>query len=171
MFGEPSERPGHLRVSPQCHLHLSCPLLPPPEPPLVTPTGSKIGLRAQGGETAPEEPRRSFQVRWKVGAASPRQEPLHRPRGDIPGVLCSPLGRWPLSQLSGCVPVAAGGPGGSLGTTPGPHPSPWHGAPVGATSPGAVAAGGREGGPGEPRTVARGPVSPQEGTKTWPRGI
>lgn len=122
---------------PQRHLHPSRPLFPP----AVTQTGSKI--RISEGKTAPEEPRRSIQARWKVGAPSvpgtgrsPPQEPLHRPWGDVPGVPRSPLGRWPLSRLS-LWPLTA--LGGSSGTTPSPPPvSSGRGraaAPVGATSP------------------------------------
>lgn len=157
---------------PQRHLHPSRPLFPP----AVTQTGSKI--RISEGKTAPEEPRRSIQARWKVGAPSvpgtgrsPPQEPLHRPWGDVPGVLRSPLGRWPLSQLSLWPLTALGAP---RGPPPAPHPSLRDGAEPPLRSvphlPRGLAVGQREGGPGEPRTVARGSVSPQEGAKTWPRG-
>lgn len=162
-------------VAPQCHLHPSCPLFPPAEPPAVPQMGSKSGSGKGNHARGAEEEHPGAVEGGSTIRAGDRPVPTPRtPSQTLGGRPRSPvLPAGPVATVT-AVPVATDSPGGSLGTTPSPHPFLWDGSEPPLPSvphlPGGPAIGRREGGPGEPRTAARGSVSPQEGTKTWPRG-
>lgn len=102
VLGEPSEHPGHLCVSPKCHLHPSCPLLPSAEPPLVTQAGSKIRTRAQEEPPGPLGGGRTT----RGGVPKPRapsETPGGHPRSPAlaagPVAAVTAVSLWPLVAL------------------------------------------------------------------------